>query len=192
MELNFKPCYQIVFSYGIYSLQIWDSQQKSYVEQFCTDEKPQAIGNFIIFRDLKASSDEQKIYRTWYYDDQRGICVFNIDILFNDWCWYEGNFLCAYPLADGKEQWLLIAPKTLQATLLGQPIGQSQYKCFVSSQDKTLLHYFQRSLLQAVAVDDIWSDSAGSVFYRIRGDIYGMEKYPLPDGGSNWRFALKS
>lgn len=192
MNLNLLPCYQIVRSNGKYFLLQWDEMEKAFVCHVETDERPEIAGNFLIFHDVKTTQPDKKLYSLWYVNEVQGYCFYDEKILFDKWQIYEGNFLCTSSSAEDKKQWFLIAPDSLQITALGQPVGHPQYKCFVNNQEGCCLHYFQRGSLQPVMVDDIWSDSAGSVFYRIRGDIYGMEKYPLPDGGSNWRFALKS
>lgn len=200
MDLNLLPCYQVVYCNRKYFLSQWDICQKTYVCCLETEEKPEIAGNFLIFHLPDSSLPGKKLYGLWCVNDTEGYCIGDKNILFDHWYKLEGHFLCTClenrnELVGENEapQWYLIRQNqmTLEKIVLGQALGNPRFRCFVNTsetENETCLSFFQRGILQRIKIDRLQIDEQGYIWYQIENLVYGIEEYPLPDGGSNWRF----
>lgn len=203
MKLNLLPCYQIVCSRGIYSILLWDGE--AFVLYDKTDEKPETVGNFIVYKDIGLSTAEQKLYRLMFIDEGRGICLTKMEIVFSAYRLYGGGtFICNYLEEKGNasgsaESWSAIRPlaEELSVELWGKPYGAEKFNCFIKYDSGfPVLTYLQPGGIFAgatviVKVQDSAVDENGYISYRANGRWYHIENYPLPDGSSSWRFSAK-
>lgn len=199
MNLNLLPCYQVVFCEERYFLSRWDIFHKNYECLHVTDEMPQYVGNCIVFHDTEYSPQTRKLYGLWWIDEKKGLCIVG-DILFCNWMFCDGNFLCvrSHPRENAdSELWEMVVPceerRSLNTIRLGRLIGGEKFKCFVLQDEngKSVLSSFQRGYIQSgrqqLVIDEYYVAN-GTIWYRVGNDVFYSDEFPLPDGSKGWRF----
>ncbi len=200
MQLNLLPCYQVVHSEGAYFLCKWSGGR--YEIQEITREKPECIGNCIVFYDKASSSPFQKRYRLWWIDEDDGCCL-SCKHAFDKWMYHEGHFLCCHQHSNRhpEEEWKMVMPdekkQALSTIILGQMICD-KFMCFILKNEKQEIilssfprGYVQQGTRQQVVIDDYFVVNGG-VWYRIGDEVFYSSEFSLPDGSKGWRFVKDS